>query len=235
MEITTLASSSTGNAYIIRDDGNTLLLECGISLDRIRRGCNYRLSSFDGCLLSHAHLDHAKAARDVMASGVDLYCSAGTAEFLQLAGHRLHIVKAKQRFKVGPWGVVPFDTQHDAAEPLGSLIMLPGEKLLFATDTYYLRHTFPGLTQIMLECNYDINTLDANVDSGEVDIARKSRLLRAHMSLEQCKKTLIANDLSKVREIHLLHLSFQNADAERFKREIQRLTGKRVIVAGRES
>lgn len=234
MQITTLASGSTGNAYIVSDGDNSLLLECGISIDRIKRGSNYSLSRFAGCLVTHGHQDHCKAARDVMASGVDLYCSAGTAEFLQLSGHRLHIVKSKQRFSVGPWEVVPFDTQHDCAEPLGYLIMLPGEKLLFATDTYFLRYTFPGLTAIMLECNYDINTLDANVESGEVDLSRKSRLLRAHMSLEQCKATLMANDLRRVREIHLLHLSFQNADADRFKREIQRLTGKRVIVAGHD-
>jgi phosphoribosyl 1,2-cyclic phosphodiesterase len=179
-------------------------------------------------------MDHARAVRDVMASGVDVFCSAGTAEQLALEGHRLHIVRAGQRFFVGPWQVMPFDTKHDAPEPLGYLIMLLGEKLLFATDTYYLKYTFPGLTQIMLECNYAIDTLEANVETGEVDIARKSRLLRAHMSLEQCKATLAANDLSQVREIHLLHLSFQNADADRFRREIQRLTGKRVIVAGHD-
>ena len=234
MEIKTLASSSSGNAYIVSEGDNSLLLECGISIDRIKRGSNWSLSRFAGCLVTHSHQDHCKAVRDVMASGVDVYCSAGTADFLNLSGHRLHIVKAKQQFCVGPWTVMPFDTQHDVAEPLGYLIAAGNEKLLFATDTYFLRYTFPGLTMIALEGNYDIDTLDANVEAGEVDLSRKSRLLRAHMSLEQCKKTLLANDLSQVKEIHLLHLSFQNADADRFKREIQRLTGKRVIVAGHD-
>jgi hypothetical protein len=51
------------------------------------------------------------------------------------------------------------------------------------------------------------------------------------MSLETCKGFLRANDLSRVQEIWLLHLSDANSDAARFKREIQELTGKVVYVA----
>jgi phosphoribosyl 1,2-cyclic phosphodiesterase len=181
-----------------------------------------------------SHQDHCKAAKDVIAAGVDVYCSSGVADFLGLAGHRLHRVSAKHQFSIGPWTIVPFDVRHDASEPLGCLIANGDEKLLFATDTFYLKYTFRGLTRIMLECNYAHDTLEENISAGYVDEARKSRLVRSHMSLDQCKATLAANDLSRVREIHLIHLSFQNADAERFKREIQRLTGKRVIVAGHE-
>jgi|AntDeeMinimDraft_5_1070356.scaffolds.fasta_scaffold16527_4 phosphoribosyl 1,2-cyclic phosphodiesterase len=43
---------------------------------------------------------------------------------------------------------------------------------------------------------------------------------------------LRANDLSRVKEIHLLHLSDRNSNAERFKREIQEISGKPVYVAG---
>lgn len=51
------------------------------------------------------------------------------------------------------------------------------------------------------------------------------------MSLETAKEFLRANDLSRVQEIWLLHLSDDNSDAERFKREIQGLTDKPVYVA----
>ena len=167
-----------------------------------------------------------------MKYGIDIYCSAGTAETAGLSGHRLHIVKAKQQFNVGPWRIMPFDTRHDVKEPLGFLIANGEDKLLFATDTFYLRYKFKCLTHIMLECNYDIETLDENISTGYVDERRRSRLLRSHMSLQQCKATLQANDLSRVREIYLLHLSYKNSDAVRLKREIQQLTGKRVYIAG---
>jgi phosphoribosyl 1,2-cyclic phosphodiesterase len=232
MDIKTLASSSTGNCYFVSDRGETLMIECGIAIDKIKSGCNYRLSGFTGCLLSHAHMDHAKAAKDILAAGIDLYCSAGTAATLGLSGHRLHVIKAYQSLRVGRFLIHPLDARHDCAEPLGFLVVTEEEKLLFATDTFYLKDTFAGLTRIMIECNYDAATLEENIASGYVEANRRDRLLQSHMSLETCKATLQANDLSQVSEIHLIHLSFKNADAERFKREIQRLTGKRVIIAG---
>jgi phosphoribosyl 1,2-cyclic phosphodiesterase len=49
--------------------------------------------------------------------------------------------------------------------------------------------------------------------------------------LEQVKEFLKANDLSKVQQIVLIHLSDGNSDEALFKTEIQKLTGKPVYVA----
>jgi hypothetical protein len=46
------------------------------------------------------------------------------------------------------------------------------------------------------------------------------------------KEFFKVNDLSKVQEIYLLHLSSGNSDAVRFKREFAELTGKPVYIAG---
>jgi uncharacterized surface protein with fasciclin (FAS1) repeats len=51
------------------------------------------------------------------------------------------------------------------------------------------------------------------------------------MSLDTCKRTLKANDLSQVNNIVLIHLSDGNSDAARFKREVQEVTGKTVWIA----
>lgn len=80
----------------------------------------------------------------------------------------------------------------------------------------------------MVECNWSKSTLDPDLDPSV-----KKRLLRSHFSLENVKKFLAANDLSRVREIHLLHLSDGNSDAAMFKAEIEQLTGKPVYVAQR--
>ena len=175
--------------------------------------------------------DHSKAVKDIMRAGIDCYISAGTVEALGLSGHRLNIIKAKQQFRIGTWTALPFDTQHDAAEPLGFLLAnQAGDKLLYATDTYYIRYKFHGLTHIMVECNYSLDILKRNVEAGAVPKELKSRILKSHFSLENVKKFLLVNDLSKVQEIWLLHLSDNNSNAERFKREIQELTGKMVFI-----
>ena len=176
--------------------------------------------------------DHSKAVKDIMRAGIDCYISAGAAEALGLSGHRLHIVKALQRFQLGGWTVLPFDVQHDAKEPLGFLLAnKAGDKLLYATDTYYLKYKFRGLTHILVECNYALDILQKNVAAGTVPAAVKDRVLRSHFSLENVKGFLRANDLGKVQEIWLLHLSEQNSCEKRFKEEVQKITGKPTYIA----
>lgn len=232
--ITTLASSSKGNCYRIDDGSTPLLLEVGIPYKEIQKKLDFKTREIKGCLISHEHKDHSKAAADVMKAGIDCYMSQETAEAIEAAGHRVKIIKAQQQFTIGTWTILPFEAQHDAAEPLGFLLAnQAGEKLLFATDTYYVKYRFHGLTHIMIECNYAPDILQANVEAGKVPVAMKNRLLQSHFSLDNVKEFLKANDLSQVREIHLLHLSDGNSNADRFKSEIQRLTGKMVYVAER--
>ena len=167
-----------------------------------------------------------------MRVGIDCYMSRGTAESLGLSGHRLHIIKAKQQFRIGTWTILPFDTQHDVAEPLGFLLAnQDGEKLLYATDTYFIRYRFQGLTHILIEANYSLDILKRNVEAGAVPKELKSRILKSHFSLENVKRFLQANDLSKVQEIWLLHLSEQNSCEKRFKEEVQKITGKPTYIA----
>ncbi len=233
IEILPLASGSRGNCYHITDGSTPLLLECGIPFREIQKGLHFRVSEVAGCLVSHEHKDHSKAVQDVMKAGVDCYMSRGTAEALGVAGHRVHIIEARKQFRLGSWTILPFQTQHDAVEPLGFLLAnRAGGKLLYATDTYYVRYKFRDLTHILVECNYAADILKANVEAGLVPPALKKRILKSHFSLDNVKEFLKANDLSQVREIWLLHLSDGNSDAERFKREVQTLTGRPVYIAG---
>ena len=183
-------------------------------------------------LTSISYADHSKAVDDIMRAGIDCYMSQGTAEALGLSGHRVHIIKARQQFQLGSWTVLPFETQHDAAEPFGFLLAnQAGEKLLYATDTYYIKYRFHGLTHVAIECNYSLDILRANVEAGLVEPALKTRILKSHFSLENVKRFLQANDLSKVQEIWLLHLSEQNSCEKRFKEEVQKITGKPTYIA----
>jgi len=232
MDIKVLASSSSGNCYRISDGHTVLLLECGISIQRIREGLGFRLSEIDGCLISHSHKDHCKAVGDVIKAGIDIYLSQGTKAALGVEGHRVKAVKALEQFSIGTFTILPFDTQHDAQEPLGYLIYskVTGEKLLFATDTYYIKYKFQGLTHIMVECNYASDILYDNITKGLVPEGLKNRLLKSHFSLDNVKNFLLANDLSKVKGVYLMHLSSGNSDAGRFKREIQEITGRQVFI-----
>jgi len=232
IEIAALASSSRGNAYRVTDGVTPLLLECGLPFAELRKRLGFGVSGLAACLVSHEHADHSRAVRDLAKAGVDVYASKGTMDALGVLGHRMHVVEARRQFALGSWTVLPFDTVHDAAEPLGFLMATrAGEKLLYVTDTAYLRYRFKRLTHIMVECNYSLDIARANVQTGALNVEVKNRLVRSHFSLENVKEFLRANDLGRVKEIWLLHLSDANSDAERFRREIIEVTGKPVIVA----
>lgn len=234
MEIRVLASSSAGNCYWISDGKTSLLLEAGIRFEEIRKGVRFQVSTIAGCLVSHEHGDHAKSVADVMKAGVDVYASAGTIEALGISGHRVRTLKVLEPVRIGTWTILPFDTVHDAAEPLGFLLAsTTGAKLLYLTDSAYCKYRFKGLTHLMVEANYSAEILRRNVESGALHPAQYKRVLRNHMSLERLLEMLQANDLSQVREIWLLHLSDQNSDEEAFKRAVESATGKPVYVASR--
>ncbi|MFD0825820.1 MBL fold metallo-hydrolase [Neobacillus sp. M.A.Huq-85] len=231
IEIKALASSSKGNCYRVTDGTTPLLLDCGIGFKDIRKGLDFQTSSIAGCLVTHEHNDHVKSIKDVLKAGIDVYASKGTIQTLNITHHRIKPVKAREQFKIGTWTILPFEVEHDVSEPIGFLLANQDEeKLLFATDTYFIRYKFSGLTHIMVETNYSMDILNQNVIHGFIDNGRKKRLMRSHFSLENAKEFFKANDLSKVQEIWLLHLSDTNSDADLFKSEIQKLTGKMVFV-----
>ena len=231
IEIKVLATGSKGNCYYITDGTSPILLECGMRFRDIQKALNFNTSSLVGCLITHEHKDHCGGLKDVLKAGINCYMSDGTAGAIGVDHHRIKKVEAKKQVTLGTWTILPFDVQHDVSEPLGFLLAnQAGEKLLFATDTYYIKYRFQGLTHIMVECNYSREILDRNIVEGRVPKVMEKRLERSHFSLENVKKFFLANDLSKVQEIWLLHLSDSNSDEEMFKREIQELTGKLIFI-----
>jgi len=157
--------------------------------------------------------------------------SNGTAEALELSHHRLHIIKAYNQFQVGAWTIIPFETIHDAAEPLGFLMAQGKVKILFAIDTEYIPYRFPGLTHILIGVNYSMEIVKSRLKSGELNSGLWRRIIKSHMSLETLLDFLKANDLSQVRQIYLLHLSDRNSSAAIFKQKIQEVVGVPVYIA----
>ena len=232
MEIKVFASGSSGNAYLVSDEKTTLLLDAGIPLREIQVACGFKVRMIDGCLITHSHKDHSKAAEGLAKLGVEIYTSQGTIDACRLTGHRINTVKALEGITIGTFKVLPFDVQHDAPEPLGFLIesTTTGERLLYFTDTYYIKYRFERLTHIMAECNYSKEAMLRSIEAGYIPIELVPRLVKSHMSLEHFIEMLKANDLKEVRQIYLLHLSDNNSDEEKFREEVQKATGAEVYV-----
>lgn len=229
MEIKTIASGSSGNCYLIDDGETRLLIEAGIQFKRIQRALEFNLQGVAACLVSHSHKDHCKAVKDLLKASIDCYMNHATAKALGISSHhRATVVEPLQRFTVGSWAILPFDTVHDVPNMGFLLANKAGKKLIYLTDTPYCKYTFNGLTHILVEANYSIAMLRKNKD---LDPEVKKRVIRNHFSLENVKGFLRANDLGKVQEIWLLHLSEQNSCEKRFKEKVQKITGKPTYIA----
>ncbi|WP_260448043.1 MBL fold metallo-hydrolase [Listeria seeligeri] len=86
MEIQTIASGSTGNAYIVSSGRSKLLIECGINFDIIRKALDFDLSDVSGCLISHEHGDHTAGVKKMLrTSNIKIYASEGTISALNIS------------------------------------------------------------------------------------------------------------------------------------------------------
>jgi phosphoribosyl 1,2-cyclic phosphodiesterase len=238
MEIKVLASGSSGNCYRISDGVTSLLLDAGIPIRQIWKGCDFRLSEIRGCLVTHYHSDHSKAVRDLLRYGVPVYMTTGESNMLKkpLVGIRdLRLEPGQDTYPpldIGSFVIVPFPVEHDTPEPVGFLIgsRASGEKLIYFTDTYYLRFCAPGLTHIIGECNYDPEIVHEKMENGETSASRASRLFTSHASLDTFLVWLRANDLSKLQQIYICHMSNDHGNESKIKEAVQRITGAEVYV-----
>lgn len=232
MELTVIGSSSSGNSYVIQNNNEAIVIECGVSLMDVKKAVDFNVSKIVCALCSHSHNDHSKYVNDFLDARIMVCYSKETHDAKKPKSKFMpFFVSPAVRYHFGGFTIMPFDCKHDAP-CLGFLIKHEEiGLLLFATDTYYLPYTFTGLTNIMIECNYRMDLLQKSIQSGRIPNKLRDRTLEGHMSIDTCRDALLANDLSKVNNIILLHLSDGNSNAEEFKEDIRQATGKRVHIA----
>lgn len=232
MTLTVLSSNSSGNGYILTSStGESLLLEAGVKLMEVKKALNFDMTGISGLILSHQHQDHAGQLIEYLFQGIDCYMSAETADAKNCSQNNAHIIKAKQTYQIGSYKIKPFEIVHDCM-CYGYLIWHPEMGMTtFITDTHFCPFIFPGLSNIIIEANYSNDIVDAKLLAGTANIFVRNRVLTSHMEFQVTKDFLKANDLSKVNNIVLVHLSDGNSDSALFKKEITELTGKQVHIA----
>lgn len=230
MKLKVINSGSKGNAYILENEDEALLIECGVNIASIRNAFKFDYSKLLGCIVTHEHGDHSKSVRELMKYGINVHATEGTHAALKTTmHHRACMFKLHKTFKLGNFSIMPFDVLHDAVEPCGFLINHPETgTVLFITDLIFCAYTFPNLNNIIIEANYDDDIAKRKLNDMEF---LRNRIIKNHMSLDTCIKTLKANDLSKVNNIVLIHLSDSNSDEVMFKDRVSEATGKTVTIA----
>ena len=232
MRFEALASSSHGNAYIVSDEKTRILVECGVSHRKLQQLCGFKTTAFDGCLVSHEHKDHSACVDKLLAAGVKVYLSQGTARALELPEALLSLATEMEsgvQFAVGTIDVLPFPVYHDAQEPLGFVMQsrVDGDIFVYAIDTVNVPYNFPGVNVLAIEANFDRAILDRCERMPE---KVRHRISNTHMEIDMVCRCLSRMDLSRCREIHLMHLSDATSHEGHFINKVQRVVGPGIPV-----
>lgn len=231
MRLYVAQTGSAGNTYILSgDNSESLILDAGAPVKAVLPHIP-DARKIRGLLITHEHYDHAQRWQTYAKRGITIYGSRGTLDSImpsETLYNKCYMRPLEDWLDIGEFKVVAFRTQHDATEPTGFLIRYKptGEQIVYATDTYYLKYTFPGTTYWLVECNYCDDLI-----GDETDTALRKRLKESHMSLSRLADTLRANDLTQTAKIVLAHLSDTRSDEARMIREIASLTDAEVVAA----
>lgn len=238
MEFRCAGTGSKGNSYaLIADNGEALLIECGVKWSETMKMIDYQTSKVIGCIASHAHLDHLRSYKDCLHYGILIYTNDETAEHFEIiSSERMIGLPERIPKSIGSWIVIPFYLPHTTRDKkTGTLIPCPNfgylveheemGKLLYMTDMEYSPLSFKNqrINHLVIEANY----CDDLVDHAD---ANHSHRLRGHCSLRTCKGIVEVNKTPDLRTVTLIHLSDSAADPERMKSEIQEVAGKWVRV-----
>lgn len=236
MRFEALASSSKGNAYLVFDGETHLLLECGLTHRKLVQLTGFVLSKIQACLVTHEHKDHSNCIKRLLEDGVQVYLTRGTAEALELPDSLMelsHEIKAGEQFSIGSIDILPFETFHDAAEPVGFCMQsrATGDILVYAIDTVNLPYQFPGVGVLAVEANFDKAILERCERMPE---KVRHRVANTHMEIDVLCNILRRMDLSRCREIHLLHLSDATSHEGHFINKVARAVPRGIKITACE-
>jgi phosphoribosyl 1,2-cyclic phosphodiesterase len=228
MNLTVINSGSSGNCYLLKSSlGEVLILECGEKFIKVKEALNFDLTGVVGCLSSHVHLDHAKYINEYTKNGIKVYSNKSVVEKFGGETNNLIKINPNEQFNIGEFSVIPFLVRHDPTIDTFGFLLYHSEmgKVVFLTDLVYSKYMFSGINNFIIEANYDEDLVKGD------DSYLSSRIINSHLSVQNCIKLLNANDLSKVNNIVLVHLSNSNSDEKKFKSMVEKETNKIVHVA----
>lgn len=228
MKLTVLGSNSRGNGYVIQDENEALIIEAGVSLAKAKQALDFNISKVAGVLISHSHGDHAKYGRDYQ-KAFSIFTHSHVIEAHGLVGATE--ILADKKIRVGNFTIYPIQAHHDVPCYAFHISHPKIGNLLFMTDSFMFDYSMYNLNHVMIECNYIDEIIDFNVENGIIHHKVRDRVLMSHMELKTTVRTLKYQELSKVDNIVLLHLSEDNSDPERMKQTIVEQCGRPVSIA----
>lgn len=216
MKLKVLDSGSSGNCYILENKTEALIIEAGISFKEVKIVLDFNISKIVGVIASHIHSDHSKV--------VSVYEKAGIPVFKPYESEMERQVR-----KYGEFVIKSFPLVHDVP-CFGFLVCHPEcGKVLYISDTEYVKYRFKNLNHILVEANYDKELL---AETEEVS-RKRNHVLSGHMEIRTTCEFLRVNQNPGLQNVVLLHLSEDNADSGQFRSKVSGFVDCPVQIAKR--
>jgi len=229
MFLDVISSGSEANGYVLQNEHEALIIECGCKLMEVKKVLGFNVLKVAGCIISHEHNDHSHYVKEYIETGFPTYSAQETYEAIKakLAVSTLPIPPMKN-VKIGNFIVTPFNVPHDTnIECYGYMIQHKEiGKLLFMTDLKYCLYSFKKLSvnHIIVEANYCMDYVDKELPNYE-------HILKGHMNIDTTCKMLEENKSSLLENVILCHLSNSNAVGEEFIKRAKNVVDCHVCVA----
>lgn len=209
MKLKCIATGSTGNCYILTSDsGETLILDCGISIKEIKKGLNWDITGVVGAICTHSHQDHSKSVKELTNMGIPVYAPYINSNPMMIGSWFWRIQAFDLTTVDGRWT----HTNADRTEcPCYGFLITHHEmgKLLYITDTELIKWRFKDINHILLGVNYDKDLVDT-------DNPKANHVFRGHLSIDTACDFVKANNSDSLKNVIMCHLSSENADKDSF-------------------
>jgi phosphoribosyl 1,2-cyclic phosphodiesterase len=225
MKLKCIATGSTGNCYILTSDsGETLILDCGISIKEIKKGLNWDITGVVGAICTHSHQDHSLSVYPLRRMGIPVYAPYISQKPMAIGSGAFRIQSFDLTTVDGRWT----HTNADGMEcPCYGFLITHKEmgRLLYITDTELIKWKFKDINHILLGVNYDKDLVDT-------DNPKANHVFRGHLSIDTACDFVKANDSDSLQNVIMCHLSSENSDSDSFIEKMKNaVNGANVDVA----
>jgi len=217
LEITILASGSTGNAALVRTETASFLVDAGLSTRELTlrlAQCGVEPRDLCAILLTHEHGDHSRGlAQWSKKHATPIYCNRQTAAVLRdkvidFGGWK--IFESGSEFAIEGATIRSFLVPHDAVEPVGFVIRSRGRSFGFLTDlghaTTLVMESLRGVEGLLIETNYDEELLQQDTKRPWA-IKQRIQSRHGHLSNSAAAETVAQIQHEGLAHLLLAHLS----------------------------
>lgn len=234
MEMSVLASGSSGNCIYVESDRGSLLIDVGLTCKRIELALgsiNRSLNDIDAILITHEHIDHIKGLK-VIAKRYNVPIFANKETWIAIDQKNIP-VPSEQRFEFNPlqtkeiigMDIQSFNVSHDAINPQFYTMTQNDKKLSVITDTGYVSDEMKGIIKdsdvFVFESNHDVDMLRM----GRYPWSTKQRILSdvGHISNEDAAHAMRDVITDRTKRIYLSHLSQDNNIKELARMSVEQI------------